>query len=97
LKPSMFANVIINGKDFENAPTIPENAVIRSGSKNIVLVSLGDGKFKPQEVKLGNYANGYYQIIDGLSEGMEIVISSQFLIDSESNLKTAVNQFEENE
>jgi Cu(I)/Ag(I) efflux system membrane fusion protein len=94
LKPSMFANITIKGKDLGKMPVIPENAIIRSGMKNVVIISLGDGKFKPQEVKLGGYSDGYYQVLSGLTEGNTIVTSAQFLIDSESNLKAAINQFQ---
>lgn len=94
LKPSMFANITIEGEDLGKKPVVPENAIIRSGLKDVVIISLGDGKFKPQEVKLGGYANGYYQVLSGLSEGNTIVTSAQFLIDSESNLKSAINQFQ---
>ena len=94
LKPSMFANITIEGKDLGKMPVIPENSIIRSGMKNVVIISLGDGKFKPQKVKLGGYADGYYQVLSGLTEGNTIVTSAQFLIDSESNLKAAINQFQ---
>jgi Cu(I)/Ag(I) efflux system membrane fusion protein/cobalt-zinc-cadmium efflux system membrane fusion protein len=94
LKPSMFANVVIDGPALKPTPVIPENAVIRTGKTDIVIVDLGDGKFKPQQVKLGIYSEGYYQVLNGLSEGNKIVTSAQFLIDSESNLKAAVNQFQ---
>lgn len=93
LKPSMFANVVIKGKDLGIKPVIPENAVIRSGRKDIIILALGEGKFKPQEVTLGGYSDGYYQVLEGLSEGNVIVTSAQFLIDSESNLRAAVSQF----
>jgi len=93
LKPSMFATIDISGKDLSNHPLIPEQAVIRSGQKNIVIIALGNGKFKSVEVKLGENAKGYFQVLEGLDEGTRIVISSQFLIDSESNLKAALNQF----
>ena len=94
LKPSMFANITIEGEDLGSKPVVPENAIIRSGLKDVVILSLGDGKFKPQQVKLGGYADGYYQVLNGLSEGNTIVTSAQFLIDSESNLKAAINQFQ---
>ncbi len=68
LKPSMFANITIDGQDLGVKTVVPENAVIHSGMKNIVIISLGDGKFKPQEVKLGDYADGYYQVLSGLSQ-----------------------------
>ena len=93
LKPEMFANVEIIGNDLGMSPVVPENSVIRSGMKNIVIISLGGGRFKPQEVQLGGYSDGYYQVLNGLTEGNTIVTSAQFLIDSESNLKAALNQF----
>jgi len=97
LKPEMFANVEIEGKSLGTYPLVPENAIIRSGMKNIVIIALGEGKFKPQEVKLGGYADGYYQVLSGVSEGMHIVTSAQFLIDSESNLRSAIGQMQESE
>ena len=93
LKPSMFANIVIYGKNLGNYPVIPEQAVIRSGQKNIVILDLGGGKFKPVEVILGDYSEGYYQVLKGLVAGDKIVTSAQFLIDSESNLQAAISQF----
>lgn len=94
LKPSMFANVTIESPAFKLTPVAPEQAVIRGGKMDIVILDLGDGKFKPQEVKLGIYSDGYYQVLLGLQEGNKIVTSAQFMIDSESNLKAAINQFQ---
>lgn len=94
LKPSMFANITLDGQDLGVKTVVPENAVIHSGMKNIVIIALGDGKFKPQVVELGGYSDGYYQVLSGLSEGNTIVTSAQFLIDSESNLKAAISQFQ---
>jgi Cu(I)/Ag(I) efflux system membrane fusion protein/cobalt-zinc-cadmium efflux system membrane fusion protein len=93
LMPSMFANIVINGRNLGNHPVVPEQAVIRSGQKNIIILVLGSGKFKPVEVKLGDYSNGYYQVLDGVMAGDNIVTSSQFLIDSESSLRAAFTQF----
>ena len=94
MMPEMFANVEISGKDLGSNPVVPENAVIRSGEKDIVIIALGEGKFKPQQVTLGGYSNGYYQVLKGLEAGNEIVTSAQFLIDSESNLKSAIDQLQ---
>ena len=94
LKPSMFANLIIEGEDLGKKPVIPENAIIRTGLKDVVILSIGNGKFKPQQVQLSGYADGYYQVLSGASEGNTIVTSAQFLIDSESNLKAAISQFQ---
>ena len=93
LKPSMFATITLKGEDLGNYPVVPEDAIIRSGQANIIILALGDGKFRPVDVKLGNYAEGYYQVLDGLTEGNTIVTSAQFLIDSESNLRAALTQF----
>lgn len=95
LKPAMFANVEISGPETEAKPVVPENSVIRSGKRDLVIVALGDGKFKPQMVTLGVYSDGYYQVKSGLNEGDNIVTSAQFLIDSESNLRAAINQFQD--
>jgi len=97
LKPAMFANITVKGEELEKRPTIPENAVLRSGSRDIVILALGDGKFKPVDVELGIYANGFYQVLKGLNEGNKIVTSAQFLIDSESNLRAAISQFQSGE
>lgn len=94
LKPAMFANVTIEGKSSGKKPVVPENAVIRSGLKDYVILDLGDGKFKPHEVKLGIYSDGYYQILDGLIEGNSVVTSAQFLIDSESSLRQVIQKFQ---
>jgi len=93
LKPSMFANIVIKGKSLGNYPAVPEQAVLRNGQKNIVILDLGNGKFKPMEITLGDYSNGYYQVLKGISAGETIVTSAQFLIDSESNLRAALSQF----
>ena len=93
LKPSMFANIVINGKNLGDHPVIPEQAVLRTGQKNVVILALGNGKFKPVEVTLGDYSDGYYQVLNGIAAGDTIVTSAQFLIDSESNLRAALSQF----
>jgi len=95
LKPEMFATVEIVSPVIVNAIAVPEQAIIRSGERNIAVISLGGGYFDPREVKLGVTADGYIQILDGIKEGEKIVISSQFLIDSESNLKAAISQMSE--
>ncbi|MCX8056653.1 MAG: efflux RND transporter periplasmic adaptor subunit, partial [Ignavibacteria bacterium] len=94
LKPSMFANVTIEGKSIGKTIVVPENSVIRTGLKDFVIISLGNGKFKPHEVKLGIYSDGYYQVLDGLIEGNVVVASAQFMIDAESNLRQVIQKFQ---
>ncbi|NOT17422.1 MAG: efflux RND transporter periplasmic adaptor subunit [Sulfuriferula sp.] len=92
LKPGMYANVIFNERNASASLQVPSEAVISTGQRNVVIVADGGGKFHPAEVKLGREANGQYEILHGLAEGDTIVISGQFMIDSESNLKTAIDR-----
>lgn len=92
LKPEMFATVELQSPVEIDAVAIPEQAVIHSGERSVVVVSRGEGRFESRDVKLGVAAGGYYQILEGVSEGEQVVVSSQFLIDSESNLKAALQQ-----
>ncbi len=87
LKPEMFVNAHIY-VNLGNKLAIPEEAVINSGTRNIVYV-IGNNRFVMREVVLGAKANGYYEVISGLNEGEEIVTSGDFLIDAESKLKGA--------
>ncbi len=89
LKPDLFADVVIHSGRQADAIAVPEEAIVRSGERNIVFVVKGGGKFEPREVKLGLSAQGYVQILSGIREGEEVVTSSQFLIDSESKLREA--------
>jgi len=90
LRVGMFATVNFEPAETPNALTIPSQAVIRSGTRNIAVVDLGDGRFAPRELVLGAEADGYVEVVDGLVDGDRIVVSAQFLIDSESNLRAAI-------
>jgi Cu(I)/Ag(I) efflux system membrane fusion protein len=92
LKPDMYATVKIVSPVAVNAIAVPDQAVIRSGERNIVVVALGGGYFDPRTVTLGVMADGYDQVLHGIKDGEKIVVSSQFLIDSESSLKAAISQ-----
>ena len=91
LKPAMFANVEIpvGGKDA--VLTVPSSAVIDSGTRQIVLVQLAPGRFDPRVVKLGSHGKNYVEVLEGVAAGEEVVISANFLIDAESNLKAALS------
>ncbi|MBI5473563.1 MAG: efflux RND transporter periplasmic adaptor subunit [Ignavibacteriae bacterium] len=96
LKPEMFATVELQSPVTITAVAVPEQAVIHSGERNVVVLSRGDGRFESRDVKLGVLADGYYQVVDGVQEGEKIVVSSQFLLDSESNLKSALQTMSPN-
>ncbi|MCB1947696.1 efflux RND transporter periplasmic adaptor subunit [Nitrosomonas sp.] len=89
LKPDMFAEVSIYASKQKRALVIPSEAVIRSGTRDKVLVARGAGKFEPRTITTGVAADGKVIVLDGLEEGEEVVTSSQFLIDSESSLREA--------
>src|SRR3989304_2710013 len=71
----------------------PGSAVLDSGTRQIVLVQRGEGLFEPRSVRLGMYADGYVEVLDGVKAGDNVVVSANFLIDSESNLKAALSTF----
>ena len=90
LKPEMFATVKILSEVAKDAVVVPVQAVIRSGERSVVILDLGEGRFAPREVTLGVETGDVYEVTEGLLGGERIVTSSQFLIDSESNLKAAL-------
>ena len=71
--------------------SIPESGVLDSGTRQVVLVDRGEGRFEPRPVALGESAEGYVAVLDGLTEGERVVVSANFLIDAESNLKAALS------
>ncbi len=89
LKPEMFANVTVFAGKQINAVVIPSAAIVRTGKQDQVFVVREAGKFEPRKVMLGVESNGMVQIITGLKAGEQVVVSGQFLIDSESKLKEA--------
>lgn len=94
LKNDMFADVAFRaGADGDPVVAAPESAVIDSGARRIVLVSKGEGRFEPREVKLGRRGEGYVEIVEGVNEGESVVTAATFLIDSESNLNAALKAF----
>lgn len=90
LKPAMFAQVELPVSATGSVVTVPVSAVIDSGTRQIVLVQLGEGRFEPREVKLGARSDNNVEVIDGVKDGEQVVVAANFLIDAESNLKAAV-------
>ncbi len=89
LKPGMFANVDLRVPGGE-ALTVPADAVLDSGDEQIVLVATGQGRYEPRPVALGPRFGARVTVLSGLAAGEEVVVSAQFLIDSESQLKAAL-------
>jgi len=98
LKTDMYADVVFRaGADQEPVVSVPDSAVIDSGTRRIVLVAKGEGRFEPRAVKLGGRGDGYVGILEGVNEGETVVTSAAFLIDAESNLKAALDAFSQPE
>lgn len=94
LKADMYASVeIASPLGPRDVLAVPESAVIDSGARQLVLIDHGDGRFEPRAVSLGERADGYAAVLDGVRDGEQVVISANFLIDAESNLKAALSSF----
>jgi Cu(I)/Ag(I) efflux system membrane fusion protein len=94
MKPGMYADVVFNpGAEAAPVTAIPASALIDSGTRKVVLVAKGDGRFEPREVKVGRQGQNYVEVLEGVDDGEEVVTSATFLIDSESNLKAALQAF----
>ncbi len=93
LKPDMYVNVMIKTRPLTNILTIPGDAVLDSGDAKTVFVDLGNGKFEPRQIRTGiTGQNGLVQVSQGLLENEMVVTSAQFMLDSESNLRAAVQK-----
>ena len=97
LKPNMYANVKIFGGAKKNTIVIPLEGLIRSGREERVILALGDGRFEAREVRAGIESGNYVEILEGVEQGEEIVISGQFLIDSEASMRASLNRMTEPE
>ena len=86
----MYAEAEIDTSGGNAVLAVPDSAVIDSGERQIVLVDKGEGRFEPRAVQLGRRGAGYVEIRDGLKESENVVTSANFLIDAESNLKSAL-------
>jgi RND family efflux transporter MFP subunit len=94
LKSDMYASVELDAHaTASKVLTVPDSAVIDNGVRQVVLIERAEGQFEPRSVKLGAKADGYTEILDGVDEGEKVVISANFLIDAESNLKAALSSF----
>jgi Cu(I)/Ag(I) efflux system membrane fusion protein len=97
LRPDMYADVEIATGTEAPVVTVSSSAVIDSGERQIVLLDKGDGRFEPRAVKLGRRGDGRVEIKEGLAENDKVVVSANFLIDAESNLKAALKGLDSGE
>ncbi|MEA3273797.1 MAG: efflux RND transporter periplasmic adaptor subunit [Pseudomonadota bacterium] len=95
LLPNMFVEAVIYGGPKRDVLSLPREALILSGEREIVVKALGDGRFQPVEVNTGMWRGDKVEVLSGLDEGDEVVVSGQFLIDSESNLQASFRRMAE--
>jgi RND family efflux transporter MFP subunit len=93
LKPGMYANVEIQGRDAVGL-TVPANAVLDSGTEQVVFVAQGDGYFTPRSVKVGRRLGDRTEIVEGLKEGEQVATGATFFLDSESQLRAGLQNYE---
>jgi Cu(I)/Ag(I) efflux system membrane fusion protein len=94
LKADMYAAMeIASPLGSRNVLAVPESAVLDNGARQVVLIDHSEGRFEPRTVKLGARADGYVEVIEGVRDGEPVVVSANFLIDAESNLKAALSGF----
>ena len=85
LKPNMFANITLQPESESEVLTIPRQAVIQSGGMTRVVLALGDGKYRSVRIETGREANQMVEVLEGLTEQDTVVVSAQFMLDSESS------------
>lgn len=92
LRKGMYADVKLQPLRLEQVLTVPSQAILRTGKRQVVVVELGAGRFAPRPITAGQEVDGYTQILEGLTAGERVVVSSQFLLDSESKLREAIQK-----
>src|SRR5262249_42704354 len=93
LKPGMFANVELELRDGSGL-VVPTNAVLDSGTEQLVFVARGDGRFEPREVRVGRRLNDAVEILEGIREGEQVATGATFFLDSESQLRASLQGYE---
>jgi Cu(I)/Ag(I) efflux system membrane fusion protein len=94
IKADMYANVEIESPvGRPDTLAVPDSAVIDSGTRQVVLVERGEGKYEPRVVRLGRKGENFTEVLDGVADGERVVVSANFLIDAESNLRAALRAF----
>ena len=95
LKPNMFASVSIFGDSKNNVLSVPREAVLRSGNNERLIIAKGNGRFVQREVVSGMESGDWIEIKSGITQGEKVVISAQFLIDSEASMKASLLRMKE--
>ncbi|MBV2210334.1 MAG: efflux RND transporter periplasmic adaptor subunit [Thermomonas sp.] len=90
LRPGLFGSVALSGPAHSPVLTIPRSALIDSGERQIALVQVAEGRFAPRQLLIGQRSDDRIEVLKGLNEGEQVVVEGNFLIDAESNLRSAL-------
>jgi membrane fusion protein, copper/silver efflux system len=94
LKPEMYATVVIGtGSGGKAVVTVPDSAVLDDGATQVVFVERGIGRYQPRRITTGRHGDGTVEVTSGIAAGDKVVVAANFLIDSESNLRSALQRF----
>lgn len=93
LRPGMYGTVELAAGPVTPRLAVPNSAILDTGTRQLVLIDRGGGEFEPRSVRLGIHADGYTEILEGVTAGEAVVVNGNFLIDSESNLRAAIGGF----
>ena len=93
LRPNLYATVQFKAQAGDPRLAVPESALLDTGSRQVVLVEVEQGRFQPRQIKAGARGEGFVEVLDGLADGERVVVRANFLIDSESNLRAALGAF----
>jgi Cu(I)/Ag(I) efflux system membrane fusion protein/cobalt-zinc-cadmium efflux system membrane fusion protein len=94
LRPGMYADVVLEGQTIRDAVLIPRSAILRSGARDLVFVSMGSGRFEPREIRVGVAGEGdLVQVLEGVQPGENVVTQAQFMLDSESRVQEAIAKY----
>ncbi len=93
IRPGLYAEVTFQPANSGQTVAIPESAVIDSGQRRVAFVAKGEGRFEPRDIETGARGGGFVEVRKGLAEGEDVVVRGNFLIDAESNLKSALTGF----
>jgi len=86
----MYADVEIGTGAADPVIAVPDSAIIDTGTRQVVILDRGEGRFEPRDVEIGVRGEGFTEIREGVADGSRVVVAANFLIDAESNLKAAL-------
>ncbi|HEY0880435.1 MAG TPA: efflux RND transporter periplasmic adaptor subunit, partial [Archangium sp.] len=92
LKPEMYGEVTL-AREGREALRVPSDALVQTGTEQVVFVATGEGRFEPRRIQVGETSKDFTEVVSGLNEGDEVITRANFLVDSESRLRSSLQRF----